>query len=598
MRQDQWQAISALAEDQIQDGRPWIARILTTVMSELVPTHSRPTELLGLIAESEGNENLAINLLSEAFVERSESTYAPKVLCRLLVKNELWGDLERVLNEADNLEPLSNWALDLAERLKSTGAPERAKKLLLRLNNEAPRSIPAYIKLARFYQERHQFDDMDEVLDRLKLKRPEELFGTLGQFLRYQALGQNSEALRTLDEIEEDFQNSPHFKMLRCDTVLALRDLNAARDAVQQLEGSVPGRRIFQYQLRLAALEQNWEKVVSMLGERDELTVSQSVALSFAYIFLDQREKATKHLTFVETSKIPLHRRWSRALRNLAEFKSRVGAFPTQDSYTFSPCKLEDETTPPAPVVRSLWVGDDLSLVEQLSIKSWLANGFTFELFSYDLSQKVPDGCVLRDAREIMPVEEVFRHSSNAGRSQGSYAGFADLFRWRMLSELGGFWSDCDIVCLKPFDLWDTFVCSSELARTDFVDHSAATNCFLGGPAEHPIFREAVSRLSPLDHEKLLWGEAGTVLLGDLLQEFKLETNVLPSRTFNPIGPFKILDRMFDPESTILEDLEDGVLGIHLYNEVWRSARRSKNGPFPPNSPMSKLLHRFGIEPG
>lgn len=56
-------------------------------------------------------------------------------------------------------------------------------------------------------------------------------------------------------------------------------------------------------------------------------------------------------------------------------------------------------------IIQSFWYGNELSQVEQLCIKSFLANGHDFHLYTYNENLVgVPDGCKLLDANHIVPV--------------------------------------------------------------------------------------------------------------------------------------------------------------------------------------------------
>lgn len=73
--------------------------------------------------------------------------------------------------------------------------------------------------------------------------------------------------------------------------------------------------------------------------------------------------------------------------------------------------------------ISGLWVGETLPLLARLCIKSFLDNGHSFQLFTYANYDNVPEGTLVRDARQILPQEAVFYHEN------GSLAPFADWFR-------------------------------------------------------------------------------------------------------------------------------------------------------------------------
>lgn len=106
-------------------------------------------------------------------------------------------------------------------------------------------------------------------------------------------------------------------------------------------------------------------------------------------------------------------------------------------------------------IVHGMWVGEALSKLELLSIKSFLSCGHAFWLWTYsDIKTPLPEGVVRKDAREILPETAVFRYKNGNefGHGKGSLAGFSDIFRYKLLYEHGGWWSDMDITCLRPLD--------------------------------------------------------------------------------------------------------------------------------------------------
>lgn len=108
-------------------------------------------------------------------------------------------------------------------------------------------------------------------------------------------------------------------------------------------------------------------------------------------------------------------------------------------------------------IVNGLWLGKNgLKQMEILTIKSFAAQGAEFHLWHYgDVQGKMPEGVILRDGNEILPKEKIFRYPSNMllGFGGNSFVGFSEIFRYKVLYEIGGWWSDMDVVCLKPLDL-------------------------------------------------------------------------------------------------------------------------------------------------
>lgn len=112
-------------------------------------------------------------------------------------------------------------------------------------------------------------------------------------------------------------------------------------------------------------------------------------------------------------------------------------------------------------IVHGLWIGKALSNLELLTIRSFLACGHTFWLWLYeDLETDPPVGTLLQDANTLVPRQHIFRyHAGNQfGHGKGSLAGFSDVFRYKLLYEYGGWWTDMDVTCLRPLDFVTPYV--------------------------------------------------------------------------------------------------------------------------------------------
>lgn len=109
--------------------------------------------------------------------------------------------------------------------------------------------------------------------------------------------------------------------------------------------------------------------------------------------------------------------------------------------------------------VNGLWIGRQLSDIELLTINSFLHHGHTFTIWTYEDIDNVPNQVIVKDANEIIGKDKVFKYpeDSKLKWGKGSYAGFSDIFRYKLLYEKGGWWVDMDLTCLKPFDFEDEY---------------------------------------------------------------------------------------------------------------------------------------------
>src|SRR4051794_25599030 len=122
-------------------------------------------------------------------------------------------------------------------------------------------------------------------------------------------------------------------------------------------------------------------------------------------------------------------------------------------------------------VIQGLWIGPALSVMEQMSISSFLANGHEYHLYVYDAVANVPLGTTIKDANELLPASSIFQYKQTP-----SYAGFANVFRYKLLFERGGWWADVDTISLRPFDFPQPHVFPSERRRWGLA---ATGNCVI-----------------------------------------------------------------------------------------------------------------------
>ena len=91
-----------------------------------------------------------------------------------------------------------------------------------------------------------------------------------------------------------------------------------------------------------------------------------------------------------------------------------------------------------AEIIQSLWIGESLGPLQKLSIASFLNHGHEYHLHCYQKIGNLPSGVVVKDASETLPASAIFYYQNGPGR--GSVAAFANLFRYKLLLEKGGWW--------------------------------------------------------------------------------------------------------------------------------------------------------------
>jgi mannosyltransferase OCH1-like enzyme len=232
-------------------------------------------------------------------------------------------------------------------------------------------------------------------------------------------------------------------------------------------------------------------------------------------------------------------------------------------------------------IIQGLWIGPELSVLEQLSLASFLQNGHEYHLYVYDEPKNIPDGAVIKDANEILPSSSVFQYQHSP-----SYAGFANFFRYKLILERGGWWADTDIVCLKPFDFPEQYVFSSEVSLGLEVVTSGIFKC----PAQSKVMGYAWGVCQTKDPQRLVWGETGPKLMGEAVRKYALEKYQKSSQVFCPLGFFE-WHRVLEPLEEIVFD--QSTYAIHLWNERWRMAGQDKNDQYDESCLYEQLKRKY-----
>lgn len=219
--------------------------------------------------------------------------------------------------------------------------------------------------------------------------------------------------------------------------------------------------------------------------------------------------------------------------------------------------------------IQGLWIGPELSLMEQLSISSFLQNGHDYHLYVYDDVKNVPAGTVVRNANEILPAARIFQY-----KDRPSYAGFSNFFRYKLLLERGGWWADSDTICLKTFEFPDEYVFSSEINHRGV---EVINSGIMKVPAGSSIMSFAWKICEAKDSSRLEWGEIGPRLMARAVRKFSLKRYKKDSRVFCPVD--------YEEWQTVLQPgvcwaFDDRTFAIHLWNEMWRLAGQDKNARY------------------
>lgn len=244
------------------------------------------------------------------------------------------------------------------------------------------------------------------------------------------------------------------------------------------------------------------------------------------------------------------------------------------------------------PIIQSFWIGRDLSVIERLVISSWLRYKYEFHLYAYEEIKDLPEGTVLKDAREIVPEELIFKYQN------GSYAAFSNLFRYALLYQKGNVWTDLDIVCVNPSYLEEKYIICSEEDR--FGNVFPAT-FFLKAPQGSEAMKFAYEQTLDM-REKVLSGEIkwqiGRTTINQILEKFDLAKYIAPPKHFT-INDWEHVQSFLDPNyvdehyPSKIEEIPKETIAIHLWHEVFRRENIDISKEYPKDSIFEALKTKF-----
>ena len=258
---------------------------------------------------------------------------------------------------------------------------------------------------------------------------------------------------------------------------------------------------------------------------------------------------------------------------------------------------------PPLPTIHMFWIGERLSSLERLSMRSFLAQGHRVRLWSYAPYPDLPTGVEASDAGEIL--SRTF--ADPWIRSGVPPAYLSEAFRHAVLAQEGGIWADADVVCLKPFVFDGPIVVGRE-------DDVLLGSCVLGFPAGHEAVRALAAAAArpwaraPWDDSRaarrkmmgrvrylgrpraalraLRWGAVGHVTVTPAFAHYGLMGYALPPSAFCPV-PYTRMVAILDGTAQ-LAALTDSY-AVHLWHALWALYGQPYDQPCSPDCLVGQL---------
>ncbi|WP_172293652.1 glycosyltransferase family 2 protein [Pseudoruegeria sp. HB172150] len=263
------------------------------------------------------------------------------------------------------------------------------------------------------------------------------------------------------------------------------------------------------------------------------------------------------------------------------------------------------------PTVASLWIGGQLSFLEQVCLKSFLDFGHRTLLYTYGEVTGVPEGVEVMDANAVFPQGNYIKH-----KDSGSPALHSDVFRYHMIAKEGVVWIDADVLCTQPWEFdtpfiygWEKpkrLICGAVLgfpkeSKTlatllEFCEEEYPIPPWLSEP-EIEQLKAAHKAGNPVHVTELKWGVWGPAALTWFLAQTGEVEHALPQNAFYPIS-FKDRRDLLNPSVDIEAQLGEGCYGVHLWNRrIRRRIVTHENGIPHPDSCLGRALIRHEVDP-
>jgi len=234
--------------------------------------------------------------------------------------------------------------------------------------------------------------------------------------------------------------------------------------------------------------------------------------------------------------------------------------------------------------VHMLWVYGNLSKLQRISASSFIHHGFEVNIWSYNDNINVPKGAKVCNAREILSESRIFKYEN------GSYAGFSNLFRYAVLSKIGGLWADMDVICnmqvenlgVKPF-----LVSQRNYGAGVSVNNNVIYN---PNPTNNDMIALAYAFANSFPVDKLKWGDCGPKLFSVLTKFYpQIAFQALKPNFANPFSSWDCPKVLLEPNIGIPPETKF----IHCYAEMWNKAGIPTDISYPPGSIMARMEEKY-----
>jgi len=237
-------------------------------------------------------------------------------------------------------------------------------------------------------------------------------------------------------------------------------------------------------------------------------------------------------------------------------------------------------------IANFFWHGSELSLYEEICLKSFVKKNFIVNLYSYQKFKKI-NGVNNIDANEI--INEDFLNKYTHDNKKGCLAAFSDEFRILLMKFNKGWWFDIDIICLRDARDFDELDNNKNIVAGYEDSNKNISNGILKINNQE-IVSLILSEIKRYGN-KFSWGMIGPNLLKRIVKKYSfLEKEIVHESFFFPVN-FSNFQLLFTPKDLdYANSLFTNAYVCHFYNQILNRFSLPKNILPPKNSYLYKLF--------
>lgn len=223
------------------------------------------------------------------------------------------------------------------------------------------------------------------------------------------------------------------------------------------------------------------------------------------------------------------------------------------------------------------------------SMLSFRQMGFEVNFWSYQ-DYDIPNGIIKRDASSLLAKDALdkytFSHafrSKKNGKEEAKYTAMSDVIRFRILASEDGWWSDCDVICLRPPEDFNDLYSSKDNICIGFVWRSEINTAVMAFPNKEiasMIDQENKKVMASQNHINL--GDLNLPTINKVIERENLAHEILPANFFYPsTDAMEIFWSSNDQDIDALRDLSTNSYTVHWSNSFTHKYLREDGTQIP-----------------